>query len=92
MIQVAFYDENANIKEVLKIKLENKNTLVPVKFNDYIACLPNYGDWSFLDVALDKKSLEFFSKNTKNLKSLLSKMLIAKCFYDQYISTEISLN
>ncbi len=44
--------------------------MVEFENEDFVACLPNYEDWSFVRIKLDEQSTEFFLKNVKKLDGL----------------------
>lgn len=91
-IDVSFFNKDGGIEENINVQIRDAEARVKTERKDYVASLPNSQDWSFVDVQLDDKSLEFFKHNTHKIKDPLCQMVIAKCFYDMCMNRLITCN
>lgn len=82
-MKVAFFDKTGNIVETQEIMLNNKkNTTIEFENKNFVAVLPNYEDWTFIKIYLDKYSIDFFLNNFEKITCSQSKLLIVRSFYE----------
>lgn len=82
-IEVAFFDENGVPALVQTVLLDDKpETVIEIDNKEYKAVLPNYNDWGFIKIILDKHSREFFYHNLTNLDKTLTQLLVVRSLYE----------
>lgn len=84
-MQVAFFDENAAIAHTQDILLQDQpHTEIhyDASKTKYEAALLNYNDESFIKIAFDPHSIQFFKQNLNKIESELSRNLIWQAFYN----------
>lgn len=91
-LQVAFFDENANITVYPVLLNEAPETLLTYDGHktEYKAVLLNYGDWGFIKVLLDDISIEFFKKNLHKVTDIVTRTLIWRAFFDMVRDGKLS--
>ena len=93
-IDIAFYNAKGEIVKVvealIKDQAETEITLDTEIGADWVACLPNYNDLSFIKVIFDEKSTHWFTANLGLLDDdLLSQALILRALFERVLDTEL---
>lgn len=91
-LQVAFFDENANITAYPVLLNEAHETVLTYDASktEFKAVLLNYGDWGFIKVLLDDVSIEFFKLNLHKVSDIVTRTLIWRAFFDMVRDGKLS--
>lgn len=91
-IQVALFDENANVTVIPVLLNEATETIVEYDASktQYKAVLLNYGDWGFIKVLLDDVSIQFFRQNLHKINDVMTRTLIWRAFFDMVRDGKLS--
>lgn len=88
-MKLAFYKEDATVGEVVECMIQDREeTLVEFENDNFVACLPNYEDWSFVRIKLDERSTAFFLKNVQKIDPL-SQLLVLRSFFEMVKDAEM---
>ncbi|KAL4494534.1 hypothetical protein ABPG72_004436 [Tetrahymena utriculariae] len=91
-LQVAFFDENANITTYPILLNEAHETVLDYDASktQFKGVLLNYGDWGFIKVLLDDISIEFFKLNLHKITDIVTRTLIWRAFFDMVRDGKLS--
>lgn len=83
-IDLGFYNSKGEVVKVEEIILNDvEKTSIEVAIpDDVVAILPNYNDYQFIKVILDKESSTFFQANFSLITEPLSKGLLLRAWFD----------
>jgi aminopeptidase N len=89
-IKVAFFDQDAKIAQVETLTiLPQEKSHFPFVNNNYKAILLNYEDHDFVNLILDRASLDFFKIHLTKIDCWTSKMLILRAIFEMVRRAEI---
>ncbi|KAL4510727.1 hypothetical protein ABPG72_004881 [Tetrahymena utriculariae] len=91
-IQVAFFDQNANITSYPILLNDYHETILTYDASktEYKAVLLNYADQGYIKINFDDISFHFFKKNVNKINDILTRTLIWGVFYDLVRDGKIS--
>ncbi|EAS02858.2 peptidase M1 family aminopeptidase (macronuclear) [Tetrahymena thermophila SB210] len=92
-MKIAFFDENAKIVHQQDILLQDQPETVITydgSKGNYKALLLNYQDETFIKIAFDSHSIQFFKENLNKVDCELSRTLIWQAFYNMVRDGDLS--
>ena len=92
-VDVAFFNPKGEVVKVveaiMKDQAETEITLDTEIGADWVACLPNYRDLSFIKILFDEKSTQWFTENLGLVQELLSQSLILRALFERVLDTQL---